>query len=259
MSKQAHVTDDIYGNYKVLHPDGGLMFRCSKQRIDWYLNRDLAYQIDSTTIQLSFIPKGYGRRGDLYYASEKFNRCVCCGTEEKLNRHHLVPRSYRKYLPKIYSSRASHDVLPLCIPCHHKYEVEALKLKRDLIIQYGLEPVTSDSNLIVARRARTAANALVKHKKYIPEERCVELLKRIEIYLEREPTDEDVQTLAEMSSYKFRKKAGLTIDHMSQGDKIVELIEDYDAFVFLWRKHFLDTMNPQFMPTGWDLYRKYND
>jgi hypothetical protein len=34
---------------------------------------------------------------------------------------------------------------------------------------------------------------------------------------------------------------------------LIDKVGDYDVFVKLWRQHFIDTMEPKFMPTGWSV------
>lgn len=59
----------LYENCKVLHPNGDFMFTCSRRKINFYLEKNLAvvvgeYKSDSpVTIRLTFTPKGRGKNG----------------------------------------------------------------------------------------------------------------------------------------------------------------------------------------------------
>jgi hypothetical protein len=37
---------------------------------------------------------------------------------------------------------------------------------------------------------------------------------------------------------------------------VIEHVSDLQGFVERWRKHFIDTMNPQHMPKGWRIDRE---
>ncbi len=191
--------DKIYGNCKVLHPDGTLMFRCDDDRVNWYLERNLAEIIspdgEPITIQFTFQPKGKGHQGDPFYLQEKSNCCVVCGTKKLLTRHHAVPICYRKHFPDRLKSRCSHDILPVCVDCHETYEIEAQKLKREIAAKYKIAP----HNSVVDRDfqyAKSAANALMKHSDKIPLERQVFLKERISKHLGHEALEEDIASLA---------------------------------------------------------------
>ena len=90
---------NLYGNFHVLSPEGDIMFHCNEDKINWYLTRNLADKISPTAIQLRFKPNGPGHMGDHYYMSQKENKCVVCGTESQLTRHHVIPYCYRRYFP----------------------------------------------------------------------------------------------------------------------------------------------------------------
>ena len=102
----------IYGNYKVFSPEGHLMFRCDLKKANWYLSRDLAHLFsdDPHTIQLKFQPKGLGNHNKVYGLTEMDNKCVVCGTNEFLTRHHVVPISYRRFFPVEIKSHNFHEL-----------------------------------------------------------------------------------------------------------------------------------------------------
>ena len=87
-----NITKDkkIYGNCQVLSPEGILMFRCDQKKANWYLNRDLADPInnDPLVIKLKFEPKGLGNHAKPFGLTEMVNKCVNCGSEEFLTKHH---------------------------------------------------------------------------------------------------------------------------------------------------------------------------
>ena len=40
------------------------------------------------------------------------------------------------------------------------------------------------------------------------------------------------------------------------GKAILEFYKDLDDFASIWRKHFIETMDPKFMPEHWDINRR---
>ena len=70
-------------------PDGEVLANCNKEKVQWYLEKDLAEIIcqDPLTIRLKFEPNGRKNRdqNDLYddsfYVAERENKCVVCGTK----------------------------------------------------------------------------------------------------------------------------------------------------------------------------------
>lgn len=47
--------------------------------MQWYLDRQLATTLSSTSIKLTFETKGKGHQDDPYYLEDRENRCVVCG------------------------------------------------------------------------------------------------------------------------------------------------------------------------------------
>src|SRR6516225_9795332 len=127
-----------YENCEVFSPDGQLMFRCCQKKANWYLRKNLGTKLSDQPlrIQLNFVPKGVGHIDDPYFLQIMQNRCVVCGEEKDLNRHHIVPYCYRKFFPVCLKEHRSYDVMPLCLPCHRLYEDHALELKRELASLY---------------------------------------------------------------------------------------------------------------------------
>ena len=95
-----------YDNWKVYSLEGELMFRCSNKKISWYLSRNLANQIADDSIRLNFHSKGLGHVGNTFYLEDRSNSCVCCGANNNLTTHHVVPDMYRRHMPEVVKSHA---------------------------------------------------------------------------------------------------------------------------------------------------------
>jgi hypothetical protein len=51
----------------------------------------------------------------------------------------------------------------------------------------------------------------------------------------------------------FKVKKSLEYDHGYQIVKQLDTHEKIEDFVRMWRKHFVETMNPPYMPEGWSI------
>jgi hypothetical protein len=112
----------LYSNIAVLHPSGYLMCYVSRKKATWYLERKLAEVVSENPLklQLLFKPRGNGNVDDPYGLMVKENRCVVCGIQYNLTKHHIIPYCYRQYFPKEYKEYQSHDVVLLCTKCHRR-------------------------------------------------------------------------------------------------------------------------------------------
>ena len=233
------------------------MFYGNDDKAEWYLSRNLAVWVtkDPPVIQLTFTPNGKGHQGDDFYLQYRVNLCVVCGTPEYLTRHHVVPHGIRKYFPDRFKNYSSYDILPMCWECHHIYERKADKLKRELAEKHNIEYT---GYLAVNQRERldkTHFQSLLwqsENNLSIPEYRRKEMREKVEQFLIENRMHEE-----ELRNLPLRKKwVKRTPD--SFGYKVVETLktnEDYQNFIVLWRKHFLESMNPQHMPENWHANR----
>lgn len=246
----------LYSNCVIFGPDGTMLCRCGERRMKWYLDKDLADKItdDPPAIRLRFKPAGYGDAGDPYMLADKENRCVVCGVIENLTRHHVVPYCYRIHFPEDAKSHSSYDVLPVCVSCHERYEEEARNLRKRILEELKISEFGENDGIKIdmdAVRAIRAANALIRHKAFIPEDKVVELRNRIKLVLEKEDlTDEDIEATARME-WKI-----VPDNYSCASKKVIDSQADLDEFAKRWRCHFLAIMNPKFMPSNWDVNKK---
>lgn len=57
------------------------------------------------------------------FTTNLLNRCVVCGSEENLTRHHIMPQRYKLMWRKMHNRLCSmSSILCLCIKCHRRYE-----------------------------------------------------------------------------------------------------------------------------------------
>lgn len=244
----------IYGNAKVLDPDGNTLFLCLPKKAQWYLDRDLATMIwtEPLVIQLKFQPNGKGNTNDLYAISEKENKCVVCGCENDLTRHHIVPYTYRKHFPEHIKSHNSHDVVPICVKHHSEYEEQyGIELKYVFAQNFKapLEQLTktnTDLSIVVKY-----SKALMNHGNTIPFSRKKQMVRIIRDYhgqLNRMCNILSIYAYIDLNDSITNSHGKLVVD------KLLET-EQLQWFVETWREHFLESMTPKYMPEHWDVHR----
>lgn len=174
--------------------------------------------------------------------------CCVCGGTERLTRHHVVPGCYRAPLHHNRNYHDRHDVLIVCDDCHDRYEMRhARQLKRELCRKYGVPMEGVGVVWPEGHKAMRATEALVRHGDRIPAKRTAELRADIVSHLGREPDESDMSELAEM---EWQPKPGP--DYIPHGELIAALVEDMQAFWWMWRVHFVEKMKPRFLPPDWN-------
>jgi hypothetical protein len=246
--------EPAYGNWKMLAPDGHMMCRCTQRRAEWYLSRGIATVTGENEFTLKFEPQGPGNDKDPFYLKARKNICVVCGSVTELTQHHCVPKMYRKYLPNRLKSRESHDLVLVCADCHDRYEPLASELKRDIAQECGMPREFDVTNNVIDHghcEAVTAAGALTWKPERIPQARKDYLVSRIrEIKGVQDVTPDYLNKLAKEPKWIYPD--GMKInDH---GKKVLHHFRhDYHGFIRRWRQHFVDTMQPKFLPEGWSV------
>lgn len=246
----------IYGNCQVVY-DGILMFRCEKKRADWYLktiDKQTGEPIgeliseDPYTVRLKFKPKGLGNHNKEFGLTEMSNRCVCCGTEEYLTRHHVVPYCYRKFFPLSLKSHNFHDVLALCVSCHEKYERNADKLKEQLSVEYNApingETIGNKDLIKFTKIATTLLNDLTK----VPRLRVRKMKRSLKKKFRIDRLTK--KKLEEISKFK------ITIVKRTHGEIVMSNVTNIQQFVEMWRRHFVDNNDCPFLPENWSVKNK---
>ena len=250
-NSQATLKDTPYSNCRLLSPDDILMCRCSRKKADWYVSRGLGEVVEEEpfTVRLTFKPNGLGNHGDDFYLSNRENHCVVCGTDENLTKHHCVPYCFRRYFPEHYKAHTSHDVLLVCESCHRLYEIEAGRVKSEMV-----RPSHSSSEEAVQTqrewKAWKSARALTTHLDHLSGERFEEMFKCVEDFFGQDFTQEEVLDFANQPT------PVMAIFYDWEG--YVNRIEDLNGFIRFWRQHFVDYMNPQFLPEHWSIDGRYS-
>jgi len=244
----------VYTNGIMLAPNGDMMCRCGKDRINWYLKKGLAQLecSDPPTIRLNFEPEAHGKKDDPYYLQELKNQCVVCSSTQELSKHHVIPYCFRKFFPAKVKENSSHDILLLCREHHNKYEKEADKLKKELAKKHKCS--MSGLNLKVDPNLKTvkdAAIALLRKDKKMSQSK-VEKFKRI-IQKHNNRRKFSAKDLGSAAKIRYRIKDE---NYVPYGKHVINSTSSLGDFVIMWRKHFVEFMSPKFLPEYWDVNKK---
>ena len=246
-NKQVNCDREGYGNYCFQNQEGQNMFLANSKKVLWYLNRNLVdiVSVDPPIVRFKFVPNG--RTDDEYYLSPKENQCVVCGSKEHFTKHHVVPYCFRKFMSEEIKGHTCHDVLMLCVDCHEEYEVYAAELKLELSVKHGVNLNTQPKpNSHLVKLAKQANLLLVDDVK-IPQSRKDQIRELISLHLGRSVETAD---LIEISN-NFRTLNG---EENYYGLKVLEHW-DIQEFIEMWRNHFLNKMEPEFMPELWNVQK----
>lgn len=113
---RVHESRDIYGNCKMLAPDGSFMCYLSEKKARRHIKRQRATLVSEQgaehplTVRLNFEPKGRGGPN-----GPRLNECARCGCTEGLERFRIVPRCYSRHMTFPHEF---HGLVPLCYECH---------------------------------------------------------------------------------------------------------------------------------------------
>lgn len=239
----------IYGNCQVLSPDGILMFRCDEKKAKWYLNRNLGIIVSESplTVKLNFTPKGLGNHNKSFGLSEMGNKCVTCGNEEYLTRHHVVPYCYRRYFPIELKSHNFHDVLSLCADCHDSYERKADELKEKIAKEYNIpvngELFVENKDLIAfVKMSSTLINPDISN---IPKERILWMKNQIKEYFGIKRLDKRrLENISHIKTMALKK---------THGEVVISKIDNIQNFIEMWRSHFLEHNDCKHLPKDWSV------
>jgi len=265
-------------NWKVLHKEGHHMFTCSERKAMWYLKKKLADKVkgQTNTIQLNFESKGYGfAQNETFGLAGREVRCVVTGEKDGLQRHHIVPYCYRTHFPNEYKSKNHHDVVLVTYKVHEEYERDAFIFKNKMAEIYDV-PTLNELNLKYTRllseyssdkvKMLSRLHSIFKNNGNIPLNVLEENLRHVTKYTDF--SYDFIKKLNYMQLYKlylilrqrhqeefdiFKDKHKLKYDHGFHVVSKLDTHEKIEEFVKMWRAHFVQTMQPKYMPLGWSI------
>nr|XP_028581173.1 exonuclease 3'-5' domain-containing protein 2 [Podarcis muralis] len=248
----------LYDNCFLHAPDGQPLCTCDRKKAQWYLDKGIGelVSMDPFIVKLQFEPSGRPESKVDYYLSVKENLCVVCGKRESYIRKNIVPHEYRKHFPIQMKDHNSHDVLLLCTSCHAISNYYDNHLKQQLAEEFGA-PIGCEEGVRlledpIRRQVRSGARALLNADS-LPNARKEELLQVIKDYFD------SVTVSPEM----LQEAAGLETricneNYMPHGLKVVQCFSRGGLRSLMqlerrWRQHFLDVMQPRYLPMQWSV------
>jgi hypothetical protein len=228
-----------YENIKVYSPENKLIFLCNKHRADWYVNKNLASWLCGNAIKLQFSPGGDGIADKPEFLIPVQAICVCCGTDKNLTKHHVLPRCYLKFFPEERKIFNVHDIVLLCASCHDQYEIIAHSLKEEIYQQYFNGDIRPRHISEITKLARVYIRQINNPDKRIPEKIIKKLCAKLRV------SDIGLGDIVHIIKYQDK--------YESIFQNIVKNISDLQSFTVMWRKHFVDTMKPKYLPSYWDI------
>jgi hypothetical protein len=249
----------MYCNIRMRDAQDVLLCTVSTKKANWYVKKKLASWQGSDTIRLFFTPTtGVKSAEQLQYNQAiKKNQCVVCGADKHFMRHYVVPYCYRSLWPERFKAHLSHDVVLLCPECQLDADKQSQAKKKILEDTLRTDPETAHEHVIDRElyNVRGAASALLRWKHKLPPERILEyqtmLCSWLQLAEQEDLTDERLLA-ASILEYRISNTNYIPGPELvaawlnGRPDAIEEFVQD-------WRRHFLETMEPDFLPTGWSV------
>ena len=252
--------------WSFLHPDGEFMFFHTERKMKSMKKHGLIRIIseNSRIAQLTIIPKGRGvDKDDIFMTTPKERKCVVCGCENNLTRHHVVPKEFRKHFPDRFKESNAHDIVFVCDKHHEQYERKADILKREYFEKYNIESLCPLQTKVISQikmRYNLICHLEEMNLKGNPHRAKIDYKLKNVLKLDQQIplTYNQLEYLRE--AYKERLKAARNyFKNETSSGFLVELIlkeNSLEDFVKTWRQHFIDNAQPLYMPLGWSVDRK---
>lgn len=205
------------------------------KKANWYIERELAdWVVEGQSFQLKFEPEGYGSHEKAKHFTVAIpNLCVVCNSDTNLNKHHVVPHAIKKHFPVELKGHNSYDLLPICSYHHSFYETHANIRKMILLAKYGIP----NANMLYDpsnSRIRRAQGTLIRHEKgevTVPPARLAVL--------------QELAAQPLVPGTEFEPFKALVNATMAEGTFLEHIVG--------WCKHFIEIMEPKFLPESWDI------
>ncbi|XP_068712618.1 exonuclease 3'-5' domain-containing protein 2-like [Montipora foliosa] len=251
----------LYMNCMLAAPDGSRLCTLDRKKADWYIERGIGHltSLDPYTVQLNFEPAGRPGTEDYYYLNFKDNVCVVCGSDESYMRKNVVPHDYRRHFPLVMKDHHSHDILLTCRKCHCLANHHDDQLRKELAIKYnaplGNAAVCRLVEDPVLKKVKSAARALNYAGNKIPEDRRQELSIIVQKYFNAPVLTQEI--IMQAAAMETRKENANFVSH---GREVVKRVREEGKlleFEKMWRKHFVDTMHPKYLPPLWSVDHRH--
>ncbi|KAE8745416.1 hypothetical protein FOCC_FOCC007797 [Frankliniella occidentalis] len=251
----------LYDNAYMLAPDGAILCTCDFKKAEWYVSKGLATIVDTEPlkIQLNFQPavnRSLNGTSAEYYTFAKKNQCVACGRKESYVRKKIVPHEYRKHFPECMKSHQCHDILLLCTNCHVRSNVSDHSMRVELS-RICNAPLATDENVKVtedrtSKSIRSAVRALLNKSNKLPEKRRKELTDMLSDVLQADLTPDLLNSLKDIDikieNQGYTPHGLAVVEHFAK-----EGVRGLMQLEKMWREHFLNVMEPKYLPPLWSV------
>ena len=203
------------------------------------------------------------------------NICVVCGSDNKLQRFSIVPVYYFQHITRKIGVQRIHDIVLLChnakyydlkgkpITCHRIALKNQTEFQAELLTSNNIITHLPNDAFKGLKDARGCARLLKQFKNDIkfPENKRNKLLEIIGKYygmsldeIKNNISDEMIEKLISLKptrNDKHKKQIQFKLRE-KQLEQLVKCFDnDYQKFVAAWRKSFVETSKPQFLPDYW--------
>ncbi|KAK8818618.1 hypothetical protein WA538_003929, partial [Blastocystis sp. DL] len=180
----------VYEDCRLLSPDGQLLCRINKRKLDWYVHRGLGIvvQEEPYTVQLKFEPKSRTPSNSIRLEATD-NICVVCGKNTDYVCHSILPHKYRRFLPEKWKSHNNHDNVVLCIPCSVRCNKFDDIFSHQILKKFGFAhnsmPIIINKEVIAARKTAGILIRIYEGSIHPPNARKLELERQLLRFLQK--------------------------------------------------------------------------
>jgi hypothetical protein len=164
-------------------------------------------------------------------------------------------------MPEYLKSRSSHDIVLMCVSCHQIASFHADTLRAQLAQECGIpRHVSTPKEDADRKRARSYATALLSARaENIPRTRRIEMFRTLRVFHEggageaggegEEVAESILRKIANLKClHETRNEEDVGVAQASQSHLIVAAQSDLHVFIRRWRSHFVESMQPQYLP-----------
>ena len=250
---ERHASKELYSNIPLYSVSGALLSYIGEGKKNFYLKKNLA-DLSGNGIRLRFETKGgnFPNRPPI----KKDNICVVCGANENLSRHHAIPHRFIRGIPDEMKNNRSQDIVSLCIPCHVRYERIADEFEAEACRKFSIPYSNSIEKRPLLNGVEFDASLeeglkiIFFLKKYGGDMPDKERKRQETILLEQLDKRPELNQFLDGNFTLSTKNT----KNRRYGKEVFEIMDEQTIIAFrnVWKKHFVKTMKPQYLPSDYE-------